>query len=83
MVFGEVSYAEPPPLQLGTAQKECPRRDSLSSSRTGDSGYLSDVEMGLSPLEVCSPWQCRCITLRRGKILIRNGSTSYVVGLYV
>jgi len=30
------------------------RRDSLSSSRTGDSGYVSDPDISLSPLEL---WQ--------------------------
>jgi hypothetical protein len=28
------------------------RRDSLSSSRTGDSGYISDPDISLSPLEI-------------------------------
>ena len=53
--FSAVSYGETPMAR----KKECPRRDSLSSSRTGDSGYVSDVEAGLSPLEVWGAWQGR------------------------
>ena len=36
------------------------RRDSLSSSRTGDSGYVSDPEISLSPLEL---WQDKGMSL--------------------
>lgn len=34
--------------------EESNRRDSLSSSRTGDSGYNSDPDISLSPLDFVS-----------------------------
>ncbi|KAF9731935.1 hypothetical protein PMIN06_000279 [Paraphaeosphaeria minitans] len=54
VIFSEVSYGPAPLPKLRTAQ-ECPRRDSLSSSRTQDSGYISDPELSLSPLDFVSP----------------------------
>lgn len=50
MTWSEVSYRQAPLLKLSVAQ-ESNRRDSLSSSRTGDSGYNSDPEISLSPLD--------------------------------
>lgn len=54
VTFSEVSYGPAPLPKLKTAQ-ECLRRDSLSSSRTQDSGYISDPELSLSPLDFLSP----------------------------
>jgi hypothetical protein len=54
VAFSEVSYGPVPLPKLRIAQ-ECPRRDSLSSSRTQDSGYISDADISLSPLDFVSP----------------------------
>ncbi|KAL1601478.1 hypothetical protein SLS60_006393 [Paraconiothyrium brasiliense] len=54
VTWSEVSYRQAPLPKLRIAQ-ECPRRDSLSSSRTQDSGYISDPEISLSPLDFVSP----------------------------
>ena len=35
--------------------KEISRRDSITSSRTGDSGYNSDPDFSISPLDVGAP----------------------------
>ncbi|KAF2826317.1 hypothetical protein CC86DRAFT_27981 [Ophiobolus disseminans] len=40
-----------------STSKELPRRDSLSSSRTGDSGYNSDPDVSFSPLDYIDPDQ--------------------------
>jgi hypothetical protein len=57
VTWSEVSYEQaPPPLKLAIAQ-EMNRRDSLSSSRTGDSGYNSDPDISLSPLDFVSTEQ--------------------------
>lgn len=37
--------------------QESSRRDSLSSARTGDSGYNSDPDISLSPLDLVCPDQ--------------------------
>lgn len=37
--------------------KELSRRDSLSSSRTRDSGYNSDLDVSLSPFQYVDPQQ--------------------------
>lgn len=57
--WSEVSYEQAPLLKLKIAQ-EMNRRDSLSSSRTGDSGYNSDPEISLSPLDFVSTEQGEC-----------------------
>lgn len=67
VTFSEVSYREAPLLKLRIAQ-ECARRDSLSSSRTGDSGYISDLEISLSPLDIVSPTQSEFSRPRRGTV---------------
>lgn len=54
IAWSEVSYTQPALPKLKIAQ-EMARRDSLSSSRTGDSGYNSDPDISLSPLEFVSP----------------------------
>ncbi|KAJ4347961.1 uncharacterized protein N0V89_009333 [Didymosphaeria variabile] len=54
VTWSEVSYRQAPLPKLRIAQ-ECPRRDSLSSSRTQDSGYISDPDISLSPLDFVSP----------------------------
>jgi hypothetical protein len=47
---GSYEQALLPKLKIA---QEIHRRDSLSSARTGDSGYLSDPDASLSPLETC------------------------------
>jgi hypothetical protein len=56
VVWSDVSYMQAPLPKLKIAQ-EMGRRDSLSSSRTGDSGYNSDPDISLSPLDFVSPDQ--------------------------
>jgi hypothetical protein len=55
-MWNEVSYTQGTLPKLKIAQ-EMSRRDSLSSSRTGDSGYNSDPDISLSPLDFVSPEQ--------------------------
>lgn len=61
VTFSEVSYGQPSLPKLKTVH-DGTRRDSLSSSRTQDSGYISDPEISLSPLDFVSP-NSRCTYL--------------------
>ncbi|KAF2268933.1 hypothetical protein CC78DRAFT_575476 [Lojkania enalia] len=45
---GQYKQASLPKLRM---KEEISRRDSITSSRTGDSGYISDPDISLSPLE--------------------------------
>ena len=55
-MWSKVTYRQASLPKLRIAQESC-RRDSLSSSRTGDSGYNSDPDISLSPLDFVSPDQ--------------------------
>lgn len=55
-MWSGVSYKQGTLPKLKIAQ-EMARRDSLSSSMTGDSGYNSDPEISLSPLDIVSSEQ--------------------------
>lgn len=50
--------------RISTSASSLPRRDSLSSSRTGDSGYNSDPDISLSPLDCFVPDQRMLPTIK-------------------
>jgi hypothetical protein len=56
VTWSEVQYKQVPVPELRITETR--RRDSFASSRTADSGYNSDPDVALSPLDLLHPDDC-------------------------
>lgn len=82
MAWSEVQYkhASLPKLRM---KQESNRRDSLSSSRTGDSGYNSDPDISLSPLDFVGPDQRQYMVPLHSEPTDISHSSSYTTNVCV
>jgi hypothetical protein len=78
--WSAINY-KPTTLPKLRTTNEISRRHSISSS-AGDSGYLSDRDISLSPQDFVGPEDCKCIEARESRITLTDDVTDVLYPAY-